>query len=73
MGLFNFAKVKDEDLFIDFKLDLYSQRIDNKDPALFDLLTQYRRPGERTRDGLEKGKEHETMPYFLTDQFRAVL
>lgn len=38
MGLFMFKQVEDEDLFIDFKLDLYSKRTDNKDHALFDLM-----------------------------------
>jgi len=38
MGIFKFKNVSDEDLFIDFKLDLQSQDGNNKDAALFDLL-----------------------------------
>ena len=39
MSLFKFKQIEDSDLFIDFKVDLYSDRAGNKDHALFDLLS----------------------------------
>jgi len=42
MGLFQYANLNDEDLFIDFKLDLHGK--DTKDFKLFELLTQARKP-----------------------------
>jgi hypothetical protein len=71
MGLFKYSHLNDEDLFIEFKLDLHSMY--NKDAKLFDLLTQARRPEDRNREKSRRGKEHETMPYFLTDQYKQVL
>ena len=44
IGLFQFKQIHDDDLFIDFKLDLYSNKPTNKDHALFDLLQQSRLP-----------------------------
>lgn len=73
IGVFNFMSVDDEDLFIDFKLDLYTDRPGNKDRALFDLCAQARQPEERNRNNDHKGREHETMPYFLTKQFSQIL
>ena len=42
---------------------------------MFSLLHQSRLPEQRGQDVEEVhlGREHETMPYFLTDQFRQVL
>ena len=37
MGMFRWKDIQDEDLFIDFKLDLHTDHL--KDKALFDLLT----------------------------------
>ncbi len=37
MGLFKYSHLNDEDLFIEFKLDLHSMH--KKDAKLFDLLT----------------------------------
>ena len=49
-------------------------RAGNKDPQLFDLMRQSRPPEHRgNRDQDRRGREHETMPYFLTDQFREIL
>ena len=47
MSLFNFKQVQDEDLFIDFKLDLNRSAprgTGQKDQALFNLLHQARLP-----------------------------
>ena len=63
----------DEDLFIDFKLDLYSESPSNRDRELFELLDQYRPKNQRNRDNMKKGSEHETMPYFLTSQYAEIL
>ena len=66
--------MEDDDLFIDFKLDLYSTKPTNKDHRLLDLIYQSRLPEQRgSRADQRKGREHETMPYFLTDQYRAIL
>ena len=74
MHLFNHRQISDDELFIDFKLDLHSTEIGNKDPQLFDLLRQSRPPELRgNRNDDRRGKEHETMPYFLTPQFREIL
>ena len=74
MHFFMRNNIQDDELFIDFKLDLHSMRIGNKDPQLFDLMRQSRPPEHRgNRDGERRGREHETMPYFLTDQFREIL
>lgn len=73
LGLFQYKGLEDEDLMIDFKLDLHKPP-GHKDHQLFQLMTQARPPDQRgNRDDLKRGKEHETMPYFLTDQFRAML
>ena len=83
MNLFNFSKVDDDDLFIDFKLDLNMKTRSayqkpagaTNDHALFSLLHQARLPEQRGADvqDVHLGREHETMPYFLTDQFRQIL
>ena len=71
--MFNFKQVEDEDLFIDFKLDLHTKGPKPNDIALFNLLRQARKPEERgNRDDSRRGAEFETMPYFLTDQFKQV-
>ena len=37
-------------------------------------MSQSRTPNERgNRDSMKRGMEQETMPYFLTDQFRQML
>ena len=36
-------------------------------------MTQARTESERNRDDMRRGKEHDTMPYFLTDHFREIL
>ena len=73
IGLFNFKNIEDDDLFIDFKLDLHKTK-GHKDHVLFDLMSQSRTPNERgNRDSMKRGMEQETMPYFLTDQFRQML
>lgn len=49
-------------------------RVGNKDHHLFDLMRQTRPPEHRgNRDEERRGREHETMPYFLTDQFKEIL
>lgn len=74
ISLFRHKQVEDGDLFIDFKLDLYSTRPTNKDHRLFELMYQSRLPEQTgSRADERKGREHETMPYFLTDQYRAIL
>ena len=73
IGVINFFEIDDSDLFIDFKLDFYNNKASNKDPALFQLLHQYRDDSDRNRDEYQKGKEHDTMPYFLSHQYKAIL
>ena len=74
MALINFKKIEDEDLFIDFKLDINSKRPNVNDNNLFELLNQSRVMNDRgSRADERKGREHEDMPYFLTDQYRSIL
>ena len=53
---------------IDFKLSLK----DTKDKQLFNMLSQARKP-EEIGHREKKGAEINTMPYFLTDQYAAIL
>ena len=70
LGFFQYKNIEDDDLFIDFKLDLH-QPAGHKDHKLFSLMSQARLPNERNnRSDMRRGAEQETMPYFLTDQFR---
>lgn len=66
--LFNFKNITDEDLMIDFKLSLK----DTKDKQLFNMLSQARKPAEIGHRE-KKGEEIDTMPYFLTDKYAAIL
>lgn len=67
LGFFNYKGIEDDDLFIDFKLDLHKPKA-HKDHQLFNLLSQSRPVEERgNRDAERRGMEQETMPYFLTD------
>ena len=74
MHLFKHKDIQDDELFIDFKLDLHTNNMGNQDAHLFNLLRQSRPPEHRgNRDDERRGREHETMPYFLTSQFREIL
>lgn len=53
---------------IDFKLSLK----DTKDKQLFNMLSQARKPAEIGHRE-KKGEEIDTMPYFLTDKYAAIL
>lgn len=53
---------------IDFKLLIK----DDKEKNLFKMLSQARKP-EEIGHREKKGQEIETMPYFLTDQYAAIL
>lgn len=53
---------------IDFKLSLK----DTKDKQLFNMLSQARQP-EEIGHREPKGAELDTMPYFLTDQYAAII
>ena len=66
--LFDFKNLSDEELMIDFKLSLK----DDKDKQLFNMLSQARKP-EEIGSREKKGAELDTMPYFLTDQYAAIL
>ena len=66
--LFNHAKLSDEDLMIDFKLSLK----DDRERHLFNLLSQARQGAtEKVRE--PKGQEIDTMPYFLSSEFAAII
>jgi hypothetical protein len=53
---------------IDFKLSIKN----TKDAALFNLLSQARKPEEiGTRE--PKGTEIETLPYFLTTEYASIM
>lgn len=64
--LMGFSNITDEDLMIDFKLN---PRVE-KDGLLFSLITQARKPDQK---GKREVVDTETMPYFLTSEYKAVI
>lgn len=65
--LFNFKSVEDDDLMIDFKLSSKSE----KDAKLFSLISQVGAKASGQGEGRQEAGE--TMGFFLSDQFAAVI
>ena len=59
---FEFFHVNDDDLFIDLKLNY-------KNEAEREIQMMFNKPMEVGK----KGKEFETMPFFLSDEFKTIL
>ena len=59
---FDFFHVEDEDLFIDLKLNFDNEK-DRQLAALFN----------KPQPQIKKGREFETMPFFLTDEFKMIM
>ena len=67
---FKFKNLEDDQLFIDFKLDIKK----DKEVELFSLITQARLPDERTKENmLKKDEELSMMPFFLSHEFADIL